>query len=113
MLPTFTVLEGIFDAKFQGNFFSEKIQRDFSNKIHPFAEKGKKIRGVSHVKLKNFFFIGISLWKLKVSSIFWWFFFVTLKGISIWNCTEIEKMEHPGFEPETSDFLFTCPNYCN
>ena len=19
-------------------------------------------------------------------------------------------MEHPGFEPETSDFLFTCPN---
>ena len=70
MVPNFTVLEGIFDAKFQGDFFSEKIQRDFSNKIHPFAEKGKKIRGVSLVKLKNFF-IGISLGKLKVSSIFW------------------------------------------
>ena len=45
MVPNFTVLEGIFDAKFQGDYFSENIQRDFFNEIHPFAEKGKKLEG--------------------------------------------------------------------
>jgi len=53
---------------FRVDFFLQKNLRDFY-KIHPFAKKGEKIRGVSLLKLKNFFF-GISLRKLKVNSIF-------------------------------------------
>ena len=70
MVPNFTVLEGIFDAKFHGDFVSEKIQRDFSNKIHHFAKKNKKIKTGFPRKIEEFF-IGISLGKLKVDSIFW------------------------------------------
>ena len=68
---------------FRVDFFSEKIYRDFSIKIHPFAEKGKKIRGVSLVNLKNFFYWYFS-WKIEGEFNFLVnFFFVTLKGISI------------------------------
>ena len=56
MVSNFSVLEGIFEAKFQGWFFSEKIERDFSIKVHPFSEKGKKNSGVSLLKLKIFFY---------------------------------------------------------
>ena len=90
----------VFLCQISGLIFLKKNNKGFLLKNSPLWWKREKNMGISHVKFK-------------VSSIFWWIFLFTLKGISIWNCTEIGKMGHPGFEPETSDFLFTYPNNWN
>ena len=41
---------------FRVDFFSKKIKRDFSYKIHHFSENQKKFKGISFVKLKIIFY---------------------------------------------------------
>ena len=89
---------------FRVDFFQKKIERDFSYKIHPFAEKRKKIRGVSLVKLK-IFFIDISLRKLKVSSIFWLIFFWHFKGNFYMKLYGYWKNGASGIRPRLQTFF--------
>ena len=80
MVSNFSVLEGIFEAKFQGWFFFQKKFKGISPlKFTPLLKKGKKLEGFL---LQNWriCFIGISPGKLKVSSIFSWIFFCHFKG---------------------------------
>ena len=54
MVSNLSVLEGIFETKFQGLFFfAEKFLRDFFCKIHPVAEKRRNFQRISFVKLKT------------------------------------------------------------
>ena len=108
MVSNLTVLEGIFETKFQGRFFfrkknswisSVKLKASWINfkGIFHIKLKSKNFKRVSFVKLKaisvfNFrrvsliklkakFFLRDFLIKLKVFSIFWWTFFLLIRFI--------------------------------
>ena len=108
IFSNFSVLEGIFEAKFQGwwlIFFSEKIERDFSIKVHSFADKGEKIRGVSLVKLKIVFYWYFS-WKIEGEFNFLVNFFCHFKGNFYLKLYGYWKNGESGIRPKLTFFSY-------
>ena len=74
MVSNLSILEGIFEAKFQSWFFFRKNFKGISLIKFTTFLKIKKISRDFFCKIEDNFFKGISHVKLKVSSIFWgWF----------------------------------------